>query len=100
MQGRTSTARRGAPGHSITLGADGPAIELSVNDLTRHTLILGSSGAGKTTRAFNPILSQMLGELDAGAFILAPKAETVAEVAEIARQAGREVLIVEPGSAV
>jgi hypothetical protein len=97
MQGSTSTSSRR---RSVVLGNETPAIALSVNDLTRHTLVLGSSGAGKTTRAFNPILAQMLGELDAGAFILAPKADTVAEAAEIARQAGREFLIVEPGSTV
>src|SRR6202162_6466372 len=100
MQGRTSTPQADPRERTVVLGADSPPIALRFNDLTRHTLILGSSGAGKTTRAFNPILSQMLGRLNAGAFILAPNAETGAEAAEIARAAGRRALIVEPGSSI
>ena len=100
MQGRTSTALLALRDRSVVLGDGTARAALSFNDLTRHTLILGSSGAGKTTRAFNPILAQMLGGLDAGAFILAPKPEVVAEVVEIARQAGREALVIQPGSEV
>src|SRR6202140_647847 len=100
MQGRTPDYKPAPHGRSVVLGDGKARIDLRIDDLTRHTLILGSSGAGKTTRGFNPILAQMLGGLDAGAFILAPKPEVVAEVVEIARQAGREALVIQPGSKV
>ncbi len=61
-------------------------------------MIFGSSGSGKTTRAYNPMLQNMLGRLQAGAFIIAAKPEAVIEAVEIARGAGRDVLVVEPGS--
>ena len=71
-----------------------------VEDLCRHTMIFGSSGAGKTTRAYNPMLQSMLSDLGAGAFIIAAKPEAVGEACEIARRAGREALVVTPGSSV
>jgi hypothetical protein len=100
MQGRPLAFSSAPRDRSVVLGDGTARTTLSFDDLTRHTLILGSSGAGKTTRAFNPILAQMLGGLDAGAFILAPKPEVVAEAVEIARRAGREALVVQPGSEV
>jgi hypothetical protein len=61
-------------------------------------MIFGNSGSGKTTRAFNPMLLQILGRLDAGGFIIAAKTEAACEAAEIATRAGREFLIITPGS--
>jgi type IV secretory pathway TraG/TraD family ATPase VirD4 len=61
-------------------------------------MIFGSSGSGKTTRAYNPMLAQMLGDFQAGALIIAPKSEAAAEAAEMARRAGREAVLVQPGS--
>jgi type IV secretory pathway TraG/TraD family ATPase VirD4 len=90
------------PGNAptIALGDDDEQVVFGIDDLCRHTMIFGSSGSGKTTRAYNPMLTAMLGTLNAGAFIIAAKVEAVGEAVEIARRAGREVLVVEPGSAI
>ena len=85
---------------TLSLGDDDQRVVFGIEDLCRHTMIFGSSGSGKTTRAYNPMLADMLGRLQAGAFIIAAKVEAVAEVVEIARRAGRETLVIEPGSAV
>lgn len=98
MPAATPDATFGDPTRLITLGGSDEAVALSIEDLCRHTIIFGNSGAGKTTRAFNPMLQDMLGTLDAGAFVLAVKSEAVYESAEIARRAGREYLVVQPGS--
>jgi len=81
----------------VRLGPRG-SIAFDLNDLCRHVLILGSSGSGKTTRAYNPMLKQLLDRFDAGAFIVAPKAEAAQEALEIARRSGREAILIEPGS--
>jgi hypothetical protein len=60
--------------------------------------VFGSSGSGKTTRAFNPLLKEMIGPLQAGGMIICAKGEAVDEVCEIARMAGRETIVVQPGS--
>jgi hypothetical protein len=83
---------------TLSLGDDEQRVVFSIEDLCRHTIIFGSSGSGKTTRAYNPMLADMLGNLDAGAFIIAAKPEAVIEAVEIAKRAGREALVVQPGS--
>jgi hypothetical protein len=88
------------PSRTITLGDDDQRIVFGVDDLCRHTMIFGSSGSGKTTRAYNPMLFQMLSKMRAGALIIAAKVEAVDEAVEIARRAGREALVVKPGSAI
>lgn len=60
---------------TIGLGEGGERIVFQVEDLCRHTMIFGSSGSGKTTRAYNPLLQAMLADLGAGAFIIAAKAK-------------------------
>lgn len=82
---------------ALGLGEGSNRVVFDVEDLCRHTMIFGSSGAGKTTRAFNPMLQTMLCDLDAGALIIAAKPEAVTEACELARRAGREVLVVMPG---
>jgi hypothetical protein len=82
----------------LTVGAGTSRLSFGIDDLCRHTLILGSSGSGKTTRGFNPMLTGMLADLDAGAFIIAPKPEAVDEAVEMARRAGRKAIVVQPGS--
>jgi hypothetical protein len=86
--------------NALSIGEGSSRVTFGVDDLCRHTMIFGSSGAGKTTRAYNPMLKSMLADLGAGAFIIAAKAEAVAEACELARLAGREALVVTPGSAV
>jgi type IV secretory pathway TraG/TraD family ATPase VirD4 len=88
------------PAKTISLGDDEMRVVFGIDDLCRHTMIFGSSGSGKTTRAYNPMMLDMLGRLGAGAFIIAAKVEAVGEAVEIARRAGRECLVIEPGSAV
>ncbi|GAC1303457.1 MAG: hypothetical protein NVSMB19_13480 [Vulcanimicrobiaceae bacterium] len=85
---------------TLSLGDEEQRVVFGIDDLCRHTMIFGSSGSGKTTRAYNPMLADMLGKLQAGAFIIAAKPEAVTEAVEIARRAGRDVLVVEPGSAI
>jgi len=85
---------------TISLGDEAQNVTFNVEDLCRHTMIFGSSGSGKTTRAYNPMLLDILKKLQAGAFIIAAKIEAVGEAVEIARLAGREALVVQPGSAV
>jgi len=85
---------------TLSLGDADERVVFGVEDLCRHTMIFGSSGSGKTTRAYNPMLAEMLGALQCGAFIIAAKPEAVGEAVEIARRAGREALVVEPGSVV
>jgi type IV secretory pathway TraG/TraD family ATPase VirD4 len=99
MQGSSRHATRAKPPERrLTLGEGAATIAFGFEDLCRHTMIFGSSGSGKTTRAYNPMLTQMLGDLGAGALIIAPKTEAATEAAEIARRAGRDILVVEPGS--
>jgi type IV secretory pathway TraG/TraD family ATPase VirD4 len=86
------------PALTLSLGDEERRVVFGIEDLCRHTMIFGSSGSGKTSRAYNPMLSAMLGSLDAGAFIIAAKKEAVGEAVAIARRAGREALVVEPGS--
>lgn len=83
---------------SITLGIGEPKVNLTIEDLCRHTIIFGSSGSGKTTRAFNPMLKEMLSKLGAGAFLIAAKVEAVHEAVEIAKHCGRDYLVISPGS--
>jgi hypothetical protein len=84
---------------TIGLGEGEHRVHFGVDDLCRHTMIFGSSGSGKTTRGYNPLMANMLSTFDCGAFVIAAKIEAVAENVEIARRAGREALVVEPGSA-
>jgi type IV secretory pathway TraG/TraD family ATPase VirD4 len=85
---------------TISLGTPERMVTFGIDDLCRHTIVFGSSGSGKTTRAFNPMLQDMLLRLNAGAFVIAAKVEAVAEAVEIARRANRECLVIEPGSPV
>src|SRR5580658_3654989 len=87
--GATTPLRR----RELWLGAPGTRVAFSFEDLCRHTMIFGSSGSGKTTRAFNPMLQAMLRDLKAGAFIIAPKSEAVEEAMEMARRAGRPAIL-------
>ncbi len=89
-----------AAARTLSLGTGDKRVVFGVDDLCRHTMIFGSSGSGKTTRAYNPMLAEMLGPIGAGAFIIAAKVEAVGEVLEIARGAGRDALVIEPGSAI
>ena len=84
--------------NALSIGEGSHRVTFGVDDLCRHTMIFGSSGSGKTTRAYNPMLQSMLSDLAAGAFIIAAKPEAVAEACELARRAGREALVVVPGS--
>ncbi len=84
--------------NALSIGEGSHRVTFGVDDLCRHTMIFGSSGAGKTTRAYNPMLQSMLSDLGAGAFIIAAKPEAVDEACELARLAGREALVVIPGS--
>ena len=81
----------------LWLGVGPARVAFSFEDLCRHTMVFGSSGSGKTTRAFNPLMQAILRDLKAGAFIIAPKSEAVDEAVEMARRAGRPAIVVTPG---
>ncbi len=83
---------------TVLLGTGDTVVSFAFEDLCRHTIVFGSSGSGKTTRAFNPLLKEMLGTLKSGGLIICAKGEAVDEAVEIARLAGRQVTIVVPGS--
>jgi hypothetical protein len=85
---------------SILLGLGSPQIELTMEDLARHTIVFGNSGSGKTTRAFNPMLEDMLSTFEVGALIIAAKGEAVLEASEIARRTKRDFIVIQPGSEV
>ncbi|MDQ2908434.1 MAG: hypothetical protein M3R44_03675 [Candidatus Eremiobacteraeota bacterium] len=87
-----------APAQTLSIGSGEERVEFGLDDLCRHTMIFGSSGSGKTTRGYNPMLQAMLSDLGAGAFVICAKSEAVAEVCEIARRAGRKAVVVQPGS--
>ncbi len=82
---------------TLTLGTPDKQVTFAIEDLCRHSIIFGSSGSGKTTRAFNPMLQEMLTNLGAGALVIAVKPEAVVEICEIAKRAGREALVITPG---
>jgi hypothetical protein len=82
----------------VSLGKGADAVHFTFEDLCRHTIVFGSSGSGKTTRAFNPLLKEMLGSLQAGGIIICAKGEAVEEAVEIVRLAGRQAIVVMPGS--
>jgi hypothetical protein len=86
------------PPRTVTLGEAPRDIEFEYADLCRHTIVFGSSGSGKTTRLFNPLLREMLGSMGAGGLVICAKSEAVDEVVEIARLAGRQTQVVMPGS--
>jgi hypothetical protein len=83
---------------TVRLGEPPRDVEFDFEDLCRHTLVFGSSGSGKTTRLFNPLLREMLGSMGAGGLVICAKHEAVEEVVEIARLAGRQAQVVMPGS--
>jgi hypothetical protein len=83
---------------SVKLGDAPRDFEFDYSDLCRHTMVFGSSGSGKTTRLFNPLLREMLGSMGAGGLIICAKSEAVDEVLEIARLTGRQTQVVTPGS--
>jgi len=83
---------------NVSLGKGDTKVSFAFEDLCRHTIVFGSSGSGKTTRAFNPLLKEMLGSLQSGGLIICAKGEAVDEACEIARLAGREAIVVQPGS--
>ncbi len=86
------------PPRTVTLGDAPRDVEFEYSDLCRHTLVFGSSGSGKTTRLFNPLLREMLGAMGAGGLVICAKPEAVDEVVEIAQLAGRQTQVITPGS--
>lgn len=85
----------------------GESIPISERDLLGHTLIIGGTGAGKTTRVINPILKQMIEhkassrEGKVGLCILDSKADGEAQalLQKLCREAGRaQDLIVVDGT--
>jgi hypothetical protein len=83
---------------TVSLGEAPTTLDFEFADLCRHTVVFGSSGSGKTTRLFNPLLREMLGSMGAGGLVICAKAEAVDEVVEIARLSGRQTQVVMPGS--
>lgn len=71
-------------------------ISLSLRDATHHLLILGGTGAGKTTRMINPLLMQLMAQ-DCGGLVFDIKGDFHHTVYDYARALGQEKRIVPIG---
>lgn len=82
-------------GHSRGVGGGLP-VNLMTEDCCKNILILGGIGSGKTTRAINPLLHQILSQ-DTGALIFDVKGDFMREAGFISRQTGRSMTVVGDG---
>jgi type IV secretory pathway TraG/TraD family ATPase VirD4 len=90
----TSTGHLGSLSHGAAI-LGGQNITLSLEDAAQNICVFGGIGSGKTTRAVQPLLSQLL-EQDAGGLIFDIKGDFKQAVDALAQDAGKEVLMVGP----
>jgi hypothetical protein len=76
--------------------APGQNVRLALEDACQNVLVLGGIGSGKTTRAIQPLLVQIL-EQDSGALLFDVKGDFKFGVEKLAAQAGRSVTVIGPG---
>jgi hypothetical protein len=70
-------------------------VALSLQDAAQNVIVLGGIGSGKTTRAIQPLLTQLLDQ-DCGGIIFDIKGDFGAAVYSLAQDAGREVVTIGP----
>lgn len=90
----TSSGRLGSLGHGAGL-KPGQIITLPLNDAAQNILIFGGIGSGKTTRAVQPLLLQLLDQ-DAGGLIFDIKGDFKHAVEKISVALEREVTVIGP----
>lgn len=89
-----STGFLGSLSHGAGLKG-GQNVVLSLEDSAQNILVLGGIGSGKTTRAIQPFLVQLLNQ-DAGGLIFDVKGDFKNAVNTIAVEVGREVTVIGP----
>lgn len=90
----TSTGHLGSLEHGAAI-TGGQNITLSLEDAAQNICVFGGIGSGKTTRAVQPLLSQLL-EQDAGGLIFDIKGDFGKAVDALAVDAKKDVLLVGP----
>ena len=90
----TSTGKFGEFSHGAALRQN-QNVALSLQDAAQNILILGGIGSGKTTRAVQPLLLQLLDQ-DSGGIIFDIKGDFKQAVIEIANAVGREITLIGP----
>jgi hypothetical protein len=96
---RCGWERRPAPSPSTAIPSASrrsTEVALSVADAAQNVVILGAIGSGKTTRAVNPLLVQLLAQ-DCGGLVFDIKGDFGGTVAVLASEAGRAVRTIGPG---
>lgn len=73
----------------------GQNVTLGLQDAAQNILVLGGIGSGKTTRAVQPLLVQLLDQ-DSGGLIFDIKGDFKQAVEAIAQGAGRQVTVIGP----
>ena len=76
--------------------APGQNVVLDISDACQNIVVLGATGSGKTTRAINPMLVQLLDQ-DAGGLIFDIKGDYKKDVLHFAQHAGRSVTVIGVG---
>ena len=76
--------------------APGQNVVLDISDACQNIVVLGATGSGKTTRAINPMLVQLLDQ-DAGGLIFDIKGDYKKDVLHFAQHAGRDVTVIGVG---
>ncbi len=71
-------------------------VVLDISDACQNIVVLGATGSGKTTRAINPMLVQLLDQ-DAGGLIFDIKGDYKKDVFHFAQNAGRDVTVIGVG---
>ncbi len=90
----TSTGAFGNASHGAAVKR-GQNVSLPLEDAAQNILILGGIGSGKTTRAVQPLLVQLLDQ-DCGGLIFDIKGDFKQAASVIAQGAGRELTVIGP----
>ena len=91
-----STGTLADRGHTQGM-ASNQCVWLANNDAYMNIAVFGGIGAGKTTRAINPMLSQALSYSDVGGLIFDIKGDFKDAVYQFAAECGREVITIGVG---
>ena len=92
-----ATAVLSALGHGAGI-RENQQVGFSLEDACQNIAVFGGIGSGKTTRAINPILTQLLDQ-DCGGLIFDIKGDFKNTVQAVAAETGREITLVGPGRA-
>ena len=90
----TSTGIFGELSHGASIKR-GQAVTLGLQDAAQNILVLGGIGSGKTTRAVQPLLVQLLDQ-DSGGLIFDIKGDFKHAVEVIANNTGRSITVIGP----